>query len=115
MIAMGSNVYDLDLAALLEQSPAALFLVDRQGKWKYANRACREMLMNGRVPRLNVVWQEWVHPADRAGVLSKWQASVDVRTIYDAEFRPSFESGPVRWLQCWPGLCPTAAIPRIRA
>lgn len=99
MIAMGSNVYDLDLAALLEESPAALFIVDRQGKWRYANRACREMFLNGGEPALDSAWPEYVDPADRMGVLSKWQASVDARTMFDAEFRPAFARGQVRWLR----------------
>src|SRR6185437_3073002 len=88
-----------DLAAWLDESPAALFIVDCQGKWRYMNRACRELLTNGVVPPEGSSWQDNIDAADRALIIAEWHARTAAGERFEAEFRPGSPGGSTRWLR----------------
>ena len=75
------------LNAVLERSPAAVFLSDPDGRVETVNRRWCELTGAPPEAALGDRWMTLVHPGDRAEVVGAWWTAVQYDAVFDRRFR----------------------------
>jgi PAS domain S-box-containing protein len=87
--------------SLADAVPAIVWTAKPTGEIAFVNRHCRDYTGLSKVGELKKTWLETLHPEDRPGFESGWQAAVSEEREYNAECRVRRASdGEYRWHLC---------------
>ncbi|XFA73957.1 response regulator [Thermosynechococcaceae cyanobacterium Okahandja] len=82
-----------------ELAPVGIFTMDAAGQLTYTNKALLEMLGVTSASPAEILWQDYLHPEDRQGVLEAWQQAIAQQQAFNQQFRLLAGEDEVRWLK----------------
>ncbi len=94
-----SEFPSIDLRAMADNAPVALWMSDSEGRCSYVNRRWLEFTGRPLEDELGDGWAEGIHEDDVETVLAAWKRAFNLRQIYSASYRKLRKDGVCRWLK----------------
>jgi PAS domain S-box-containing protein len=88
---------DAYLYAVVNDTPALLWMAGKDGEVTFINRALAKFLGTAQ-RRLGTDWPSWLHAEDAPGVQAKYLECLTARRAYFDEFRLRRHNGEFRWV-----------------
>ncbi|NLY02383.1 MAG: PAS domain S-box protein [Rhodopirellula sp.] len=84
--------------AMVEHTPAGIYLTDADGQCTYVNRRWCEMAGMAAEEAMGSGWKAAIHPEDRERVAQCWYAEVESRAMWNLEYRMRSPAGKTTWV-----------------